>query len=294
MGRSAPDKKGGAIRKKSRANRMVQWWRKLALPRRGKKDSLLSPSSLTVPQLDRLAERTAMWLKSILAPRATRIKHLATAHWQQEVGRAVVTVPRGSILQSMGTFENSQHLLWPEEALFLVDKGSMELCIGELPMSVQRAWAETLCADNALRLEAYLAFAHLRRAGYVARRYIGKQAPGLQLDLSAWRVGGFRRHGEVKPTFNVATYGYDESVPRVADVQAYLETCDKSRLRIALIDRGIVVLVDVAANATPLSNRFVRKLPGMQREAAEKMQEGQVGQLFDEDLLKQFDDASLL
>lgn len=171
----------GGIRKKTRGpNLGLQWWRKLTLPRRGKKDSKLRPplphptpssfsdDALTETQQMKLIERRQMLKKSLLAPRVTRLKHLCEVDWDADDKVGIVQKAKGGILQSMGYFRRGgTHCLYSEEVLFLMDKGSMQLSWHGLPVSVQHAWAMCLANLNATH---YLVYAHLRRAGYVVRR----------------------------------------------------------------------------------------------------------------------------
>lgn len=287
------------VRKKTRANNMgLQWWRKLTLPRRGKKDSVLSPAQLTESQQLRLRERTLTLQKSLVAPRVTRTKHLAEADWDTSTGTAIMCKARGNMLQSMGYFTNGKQRLFPEEALFLVDKGSLELRLDGLPMSVQRAWTICTHAQDSLTLEGFLAYGHLRRAGYVVRRYVGPDVEvddsadcdGLRPSLSVWRVGAFkRRDSQSKPAFHVAAFAFEDAMPALRTVAKWSLACDRTRVRLAVIDRGVVVLTDMASNATPLSDRFVRRQNGRTQACAVALRNGDASFLFDSETLAAFD-----
>lgn len=288
--------KSVGVRKKSRANNLgSQWWRKLALPRRGRKDSLLCPAELTESQKLRLREREIMLLKSISVPRTTRRKHLAVADWDETTGTAIVQKACGKILHSMGYFKNSKQHLLPEEALFLVDKGSLELHLNGLPMSVQRTWTTCMHTNDSLTLEEYLAYSYLRRAGYVVRRCTNFEAGDdiahvLQPSLSVWRVGGFKRREKgSKPLFHVASFTFEDALPALRAVARCASISDRTRVRLAVIDRGNVVLTDVAANATPLSDRFVSRQNASQQALAGDLLAGKVSTLFDQEILKEWD-----
>ncbi|KAI0567588.1 tRNA-splicing endonuclease subunit Sen54 [Gracilaria domingensis] len=271
--------------KSRKVNIRLQWWRKLVLPRRGKKDSLLSPAPLTTAQKLKLEERQASLQKAVQAPRVTRQKHLARAEWDRTRHEAVVTVARGNAMHSMGYFSQGNHYLYPEEALFLVDRGSMDLCINGLPCSVQRAWATIMSAPNSLSLNEYLVFAHLRRAGYVVRRYDAAEygtQNGLDISFSVWRVGSFKRKECSRPLFHLAVFHCEEAPPTISTVGSALEDIGKTRLKFALIDRGVVVLTDVASNATPLSERYVKRLAKKEQVFARQLESGICEQLFEE------------
>jgi hypothetical protein len=316
LGNSAGMAKTDA-RKKSRANNLGQsWWRKLSLPRRGKKETLLSPPTgdgggeRPAAHVAKISKRTSKLRKAIDMPRTARLKHLTVADWDGALGMARVVMPRGNAVQSMGIFIDGVQYLFPEEAAYLIDRAQLDMRVEGVPASLQRAWGLMLEGRNAITLDQYCAFAHLRRIGYVVRRpYIdkiadtdepdtvgakqtsstGKQSDAptpmlhevspagqeasrsydhdpeaqspLQLSFSVWRVGAFRRKETHRPLFNLIVCRYEDSLPRHAQVAALLTQCTgKTRLRAALIDRGVVVLVDLANNATPLSSRYLNRL----------------------------------
>lgn len=303
----------------------IHWWRKLVLPRRGRKDSLLSPASLCTPAALRLRERAQQVYKSLLAPRASRTKLMVRADWNSATGLASVTTPKSNILQSMGFFADGVQMLYPEEALFLVDRGAMDLYFEGLCMSVQRTWVAATAASNALSMQEYLVFAALRRAGLVVRRY---QAPdqngnakGIVLvdgetnarhvenvaaDLSTtscqlreeqqrnalaprptfsvWRVNSYRRRTEqVPPLFHLLVATPEQRPYTLSSLAALASSMDadhsfgqhaRVKLRVAIVDRGVVMFDDVATIATPLSERFLRRLSAREAAAARSLRDG--------------------
>jgi tRNA-splicing endonuclease subunit sen54 N-term len=302
--------RNGDVRKKSRANNMgQQWWRKLTLPRRGKKETLLAPAGpLPQPLVAKLEKRTAKLRKAVEAPRTTRAKHLAVADWDPARAMARVVTPRGNVLQSMGLYVGGVQYLFPEEAVYLCDRAQLDLRVDGVPASLQRAWGLMLEGQNAVTLDEYCAFAHLRRVGFVVRRpgvdsisdiaealvddmdggggcrkeeevdmlrppvdsaedgdYAKDDVeaqPSLKIAFAVWRVGAYKRKETHRPLFNLVVWRYEDAPPRHAQVRALLEGCvGKTRLRAALLDRGVVVLVDIANNATPLSSRYINRLP---------------------------------
>lgn len=276
--------KPNATRRKTRANSLgVQWWRKLMLPRRGKKDSKLFPGVLTLFQKQRTEHRRSALFKAIAAPRVSREKHLARAEWVSERGLACVTCTRGNAMQSMGFFEHGKQYLFPEEALWLVDRGGIDLCIDGLPASTQRAWAVTISAHNCVSMEEYLVYAYLRRAGYVVRRYEGEEGnKGLKISFSVWRVGGYKRREEAKPLFYLAVFKYEDFTPGMGNIATWIYGLKETRvrLRFAIVDRGVVTLTDVAMNATPLSDRFVNRLSSQQQNVAKQLENGNIAAYF--------------
>lgn len=283
-GKAGSASKPNPTRRKTRANSLgVQWWRKLMLPRRGKKDSKLFPGVLTLPQKQRTEHRRTALFKAIASPRVSREKHLARAEWISERGLACVTCTRGNAMQSMGFFEQGKQYLFPEEALWLADRGGIDFCINGLPASMQRAWSVAISAPNCISMKEYLVYAYLRRAGYVVRRYEGEEGDkGLKISFSVWRVGGYKRKDEAKPLFYLAVFSYEDFTPGVGDIATWIHGLNdtKTRLRFAIIDRGVVTLTDVAMNATPLSDRFINRLSLQQKEVAKQLENGDISSYF--------------
>jgi tRNA-splicing endonuclease subunit sen54 N-term len=279
-------------RKKYRANSMgPQWWRKLSLPRRGKKETLLAPVDPSAPvsesHLRRVSKRQQRLRKAVEAQRVGRAKHLAIADWDPVRGMAKVVAARGNALSSMGVFIEGVQWLYPEEAVYLVDRAQMDLRVDGVPASLQRVFGFLVEGSTCLTLEEYCAFSHLRRVGYVVRRFgmdvfdeqdtdetesSVKAAPSarsgspevvvLNPSFSVWRVGGFKRKETHRPIFHLLVRRYEDPPPRHAELANLLSSCSgKTRIRTALIDRGVVVLVDIANNATPLSTRYTSRLP---------------------------------
>jgi len=75
----------------------------------------------------------------------------------------------------MGHTLHGQIYLYPEEALYLVDRGSLLVDYQGVNMSVQQMWTTYLtCNHNqktpALAMERYLAYAYLKRLGFIVIR----------------------------------------------------------------------------------------------------------------------------
>lgn len=283
-----------------------QWWRKLSLPRRGKKETLLAPAdpgaSLSDSLVKKVSKRQARLRKAVEAQRVSKAKQLTVTEWDRDRGMARVLAPRGNALGSMGVFSGGVQWLYPEEAVYLLDRAQLDLRIDGVPASLQRAFGLLIDGKNCLRLEEYCAFSHLRRVGYVVRRFgldvidepedqtvlrdtlsdpaepqivpdgmvIESTEPrtagvdgelALKPSFSVWRVGGFKRTEPHRPIFHVLVQRYEDPPPRHFELAKLLSSCSgKTRLRVALIDRGVVTLVDIANNATPLSTRYTSRL----------------------------------
>ncbi|CAO2646085.1 tRNA-splicing endonuclease subunit Sen54 [Lemmus lemmus] len=86
----------------------------------------------------------------------------------------------------MGYSEQGRQRLHPEEALYLLECGSIQLFYQDLPLSIQEAY-QLLLTEDTLNFLQYQVFSHLKRLGYVVRRFqprsVSKKAKALQNSL---------------------------------------------------------------------------------------------------------------
>ncbi|BFZ55763.1 tRNA-splicing endonuclease subunit sen54 [Savitreella phatthalungensis] len=135
-----------------------------SLPSRGEKD--FEPDGTNKQSKVLEASREAMF-EALSFERELSAKNYCKAEWFPDSGRARVppSYNRGIAFKSMGRADR-ENAVWlnAEEALFLVDRGSMELTYeGGLPLSVQAAYVECLAH---VPLHHYAVYAYLRRAGF--------------------------------------------------------------------------------------------------------------------------------
>ncbi|XP_010629113.1 tRNA-splicing endonuclease subunit Sen54 [Fukomys damarensis] len=95
---------------------------------------------------------------------------LVAAEWRPEEGFAELKSPAGKFWQTMGFSEQGRQRLHPEEALYLLECGSVQLFHQDLPLSIQEAYQLLLTGDTVTFLQ-YQVFSHLKRLGYVVRRF---------------------------------------------------------------------------------------------------------------------------
>jgi len=111
-----------------------------------------------------LQERTAV----LSEPRVEKLKSLVHGVWDEDKKLVNVDKP-GKFWAHMGFTDKRRNWLYPEEALFLMEVNTLELCYRDVPLSVQEAY-DTLLGSG-VSLPEYQVFAHLRRLGYVVLRF---------------------------------------------------------------------------------------------------------------------------
>ncbi|XP_057632284.1 tRNA-splicing endonuclease subunit Sen54 isoform X2 [Chionomys nivalis] len=139
------------------------------LPQRshGPKDFLPDGSEAQAERL-RLC-RQELW-QLLAEERVERLGSLVAAEWRPEEGFVELKSPAGKFWQTMGYSEQGRQRLHPEEALYLLECGSIQLFYQDLPLSIQEAY-QLLLTEDTLNFLQYQVFSHLKRLGYVVRRF---------------------------------------------------------------------------------------------------------------------------
>ncbi|KAB1265291.1 tRNA-splicing endonuclease subunit Sen54 [Camelus dromedarius] len=163
------------------------------LPQRshGPKDFLPDGSAEQAERL-RLC-REELW-QLLAEERVERLGSLVAAEWRPEEGFVELKSPAGKFWQTMGFSEQGRQRLHPEEALYLLECGSIQLFHQDLPLSIQEAYQLLLTEDTRTFLQYQVSatlswewshphtelrsiysgtwvFSHLKRLGYVVRRF---------------------------------------------------------------------------------------------------------------------------
>ncbi|KDE04805.1 hypothetical protein MVLG_04769 [Microbotryum lychnidis-dioicae p1A1 Lamole] len=166
------------------------------IPKRGEKDFEPLPPFSSLPASSDLATLSSHQISQLNESRAALFSALSTGSrhhsskaynsftWDPQLARAALDGDHsfGVHLGSMGrhSSERKRLELLPEEALYLVERGAIELWTKptgtqddergpRVPMSVQHAWAELIGADE-LTIERYQVYANLRRLGFILNR----------------------------------------------------------------------------------------------------------------------------
>ncbi|XP_032285810.1 tRNA-splicing endonuclease subunit Sen54 isoform X1 [Phoca vitulina] len=139
------------------------------LPQRshGPKDFLPDGSAAQAERLRRCREE--LW-QLLAEERVERLGSLVAAEWRPEEGSVELKSPAGKFWQTMGFSEQGRQRLHPEEALYLLECGSIQLFHQDLPLSIQEAY-QLLLSEDTMTFLQYQAFSHLKRLGYVVRRF---------------------------------------------------------------------------------------------------------------------------
>lgn len=143
---------------------------------------------------------------------------------------------------SVGRFDKRRQatVLRPEEALFMVDRGVLEIYIGGVPLTVQQAHA--VLRPPALRPEVLVVYTYLRRLGYIVN-WRGAPSPApvptpnsaLADPLSPRRIGlaamaaatsSFFHFGRIWRFLRHSVFGPPDVTPLVDAARAPLESFD--------------------------------------------------------------------
>lgn len=94
---------------------------------------------------------------------------LGRGEWISSVGKVHVIKTTGKFWKNFGHSEDGKKWLYPEEALFLMDEGAMEVYWADVALSIETAYS--LLLGDSIPLHQFHVFAHLCRYGYVVRRH---------------------------------------------------------------------------------------------------------------------------
>ncbi|XP_037544612.1 tRNA-splicing endonuclease subunit Sen54 [Nematolebias whitei] len=161
------------------------------IPVRGQKDFFPNDSE---EQKRRLQQSLDEHWSLVSEERVERLGSLVKATWIPSEQIVELQTPAGKFWQTMGFSANGKQYLLPEEALYLMECGSVLVFYKELPLSIQDGYEKFLSSDT-LTLQQFQVFGHLKRLGYVVHRFDPSSEPSSytrQLNLHQSRDKGGR------------------------------------------------------------------------------------------------------
>ncbi|XP_062342221.1 tRNA-splicing endonuclease subunit Sen54 isoform X1 [Osmerus eperlanus] len=137
------------------------------IPVRGQKEFLPSDSGR---QRERLQQSLDEHWSLVSEERVERLGNLVKAVWIPSERVVELQSPAGKFWQTMGFSAQGKQCLHPEEALYLMECGNLQVFHRELPLSIQEAY-ERFLSSTTVSLQQYQVFGHLKRLGYVVNRF---------------------------------------------------------------------------------------------------------------------------
>ncbi|XP_054250029.1 tRNA-splicing endonuclease subunit Sen54 [Indicator indicator] len=128
--------------------------------------------------------------------RVERLGNLVKAEWKPGQGIVELQSPAGKFWHTMGFSKHGKQYLLPEEALYLLECGSVQLFYRDLPLSIQEAY-EILLSQEAVSLPHYQVFSHLKQLGYIVLRFDPSTLPSpyeRQLNLESHCQSSGKHH----------------------------------------------------------------------------------------------------
>uniref|UniRef100_A0A0P4VXE2 tRNA-splicing endonuclease subunit Sen54 N-terminal domain-containing protein n=1 Tax=Scylla olivacea TaxID=85551 RepID=A0A0P4VXE2_SCYOL len=133
------------------------------------RDQTLLPSSEKVDEAmgswmeEKMVESRLQEHRTLLEePKIARKDQLPTGEWLPESQMVKLTRP-GKFWHHMGVETDIGKCLYPEEAVYLIDTGELEVVYDGLPLSLQQA--QSVLLQDAHHLDQYLVYSHLTRTG---------------------------------------------------------------------------------------------------------------------------------
>ncbi|XP_026864909.2 tRNA-splicing endonuclease subunit Sen54 isoform X2 [Electrophorus electricus] len=123
--------------------------------------------------------------------RVERLGNLVSAEWIPKEKLVKLLSPAGKFWQTMGFSDRGKQCLLPEEALYLMECGSVQVFYKDLPLSIQEGY-ECLLSPETMTLHQYQVFGHLKRLGYVVNRFDPRDMQSKQLKRKRSQSPGSR------------------------------------------------------------------------------------------------------
>ncbi|XP_004071153.2 tRNA-splicing endonuclease subunit Sen54 [Oryzias latipes] len=160
------------------------------IPVRGQKDFFPDESE---EQRQRLQQSLDEHWSLVSEERVERLGNLVKGVWLPCRRLVELQSPAGKFWQTAGFSADGKQYLLPEEALYLMECGSVQIFHEDLPISIQDGYEAFLSADT-VTLQQFQVFGHLKRLGYVVHRFDPGSEPTpyarqLNLPLSRARAG---------------------------------------------------------------------------------------------------------
>ena len=120
-------------------------------------------------QIDSVDYTLENYTQCLKEERVCRKMNLSVATWKDELGLALITSMKGSTVQKFGFQTKNGKFLYPEECLFLMEQGILELFLDNVTLSLQEAFALLLPLQPSF--EHYQIYTNLCRQGFLVNRY---------------------------------------------------------------------------------------------------------------------------
>ncbi|XP_046855724.1 tRNA-splicing endonuclease subunit SEN54-like isoform X2 [Xenia sp. Carnegie-2017] len=134
--------------------------------RGGPKDSAKDDSEEQTRRLEDQLEE----LDDVLSEqRVLRKGNISVGHWNSEKQLVEISIVKGVHWNVFGKMIGGQLVLLPEEALYLLDHGLLEIYYNKLPISVQQGYE--LFLSDVFPLHHYVVYCHLRNLGFIVFRH---------------------------------------------------------------------------------------------------------------------------
>ncbi|XP_040010767.1 tRNA-splicing endonuclease subunit Sen54 [Xiphias gladius] len=200
------------------------------IPVRGQKDFFPSDSD---EQRERLEQSLNEHWSLISEERVERLGNLVKATWLPSDQIVELQSPAGKFWQTMGFSANGKQYLLPEEALYLMECGSLQVFYKDLPLSIQDGY-ERFLSSNTVGLQQYQVFGHLKRLGYVVHRF----DPSLEPSSYARQLNLLQSHDRAGRQMKRKRSASPSPAPAPAPTSSHTEAQEESPTERMEEDKG--------------------------------------------------------
>ena len=197
-------------------------------------------------------------------------EHDVCLHAERREVTVLVDKSQYKHVTTMGTV-GKQKVLFPEEVLFLCGLGCARVKLQEYELENEQeyeyeheqesitlsnsemnrlAWELSFSAE--MRMNDYVAYSHLKRLGYVVRRFgttappPSSPSPPPPVDLisyEVWKPEGKAKFRKTPPDFYLVVCGMSDAFPGAEALCALAKWCQPRELKIGIVSTGDVAFI---------------------------------------------------
>lgn len=182
--------------------------------------------------------------------------------WEEDEMRVKVLVERGKNMMTMGVHVRGTRYLYLEEAIYLVDCGSLEVIDRNRSVSLPHLWSFLRSSRVCPNLVA--TYLHLKRLGYLIMRHSVVLDRKRKLDhstmphsdsfLCCWKTSSMKTSTQTPPDYCILIRQYHNHTPSNHDIELVLHESSQlgcARACIAAVDNFNVAFFEFGLQELP-------------------------------------------
>jgi len=172
-------------------------------------------------------------------------KNVSVGDWDPDLQHIKLSRLRGKLISTLTHFDGPQGYIFAEEAVFLVDRGELEVRWNGMPVSLQEL-TDFMKLDG-ISLEHYAAVSQLREMGYVVRHLRKNLVSSDEYNSVEFDVFSPGKHkgNQAAPCFRLLLLHNSLGFPHLQYLQKMQTAAGELPLRVGVVSSGDVIWYDM-------------------------------------------------